>query len=183
MTENEKIELRDLRVMSQKLEREINNLQNEIDDNIYALNNLEKWKKGRGVGFYALLIIFALFILLMFKQLNIWSESNAGRGLSLNSTVVYALATSSNIFEFILLLALAVCTILSGLKFMMEMGKSKSSQALARAMGKRNYYTVYNELYPKSASLQKEMFNLTSQKQEIDKRLKVLETIETPWNA
>lgn len=181
MTEQEKEELRELRILSQRLKEQKVLLQNEIDDNTMAINNLKKWKKGRGIGFFVILTINLLFILSLFPQVNFWGVNSAERGHNLNSTVTFALSSTSMLFAFGITIALSIFTILVGIKLVMELGSSRGAQVLAARFRKKNYYTEYNELIPKTKELADAMFDLSTRKQETDRRLKELEAIETPW--
>ncbi len=181
LSEQEIQELSELRTTSQRLKEQINLVSSELEDNYMALNNLKKWKKNRYWGFSVCFVIYAIFLVLMFLNLDPTGISTAEKGLTLNGTISYSIYSTTFIFSFILLLAISLFTIIVGLLLVMELGKSSFARKLAKTFGKKNYYTVYDEYAPQTKLLEESLQFLINERKNVTNKLEKLESREVPW--
>lgn len=182
LTEKEQRELNELRHDSELLKGKIDMMEADIDDAIYAINCLNKWKKGRWVGFFVSLLVTIVCFGIEVFYLIIQGNAFPSQRITKNDAIEFAVSTTVLSFFTVLLFVMVIVTIVIGFRVMMELGNSNMSRKLASSHMIKNYYNHIEGHLEKKNLLQKELFELKTQKKEIDRRLKELEKNETPWD-
>lgn len=182
MTDSEKIELAELRRETGLLKDKIALLQNEIEDNQLAITNLDKWKKGRGTGFFIMIIVTVLFTLALFPYTDIFITSFYAPG-SKSNAVGFSTSLTALTFGTLLLVVLLIITIITAIIAIAEAGNSFGARSLANLLNRKNYYNSVEPLLTAKQIMDKEMYELRAEIKDKSERLKYLESIEEPWNA
>ena len=178
MTDIEKEELKSLRKDELRIKEIVHNMENESDDVDFAIRNLEKWKSGRGFGFIFLSIICIILFLFMLPYTQLFQASYETRMEVKADMVTEAISATAMIFGFLLFSLLSILDIIFAIKYFMEMGKSGLAQNMAFKFGHKNYYNSMQALSQRKITIQKELFEIKSELNQIKERLKILEELE-----
>lgn len=181
LTEIEEKELKELRIEVQELADKISVLEPELIDVDTEIRALKKWKKGRGIGFFVTFILFIVLLYIMFKFSDLQFEANVGRGTRFNDVFVFSVSTTVLVFAMLLLAALAIFSIILGVKVMIEVGSSKSIRAYAKNNYKKNYYNEIEICQKKENDIKMELIEMKRIYAEKKKKMDKLAEREIPW--
>ncbi len=182
MTDEEKKELKDLRIKMQSFKEQQYQLDTEILDVRNRRAFLSQWKHRSLTGF---LIAFGLYIFVLaniyFFAINtVAASANAS---IFDSAAAFVTAMGSTVLGllFLIHMVLLVCVVVSGATAIAEMGNSRLSTALAELLNKRNFPTEFKKTEEREYLLLREKERLQMSINEISPRLKELESIDNPW--
>lgn len=182
LNENERLELRELRIDCQNITDRMKILEMELEDVQCEIRNLNDWKKGRATGFIISSCVFAIIIVVMFGYMKIQYESSITKGISLESAVSYSVSTTVLLTTLILMLAVMGLTIVLGIKVMIEVGNSSLSRKMARDNYKKNYYNEIERCEKEENDLRRALLEIRNSIRDKENRMKELEAREVPWN-
>ncbi|MCR5118914.1 MAG: hypothetical protein K6B44_04760 [Lachnospiraceae bacterium] len=179
MSNEEVIELQELRKEKDLQARKIESLQFEVEDNDMALRALLSWKRFRWVGFALALAAFAvdfIFTLLHFKAL---VASTPGMYENYSDNITSSISTVSLLFSLLLLLALAVVCILLGTRLFMELGDSDAARLMAQVRMQKNFYTEREKILDRGKIAKRSLYEEEVKMKFLLPRLEELEAKET----
>lgn len=181
MTEQQIQELRELRIAVQTREHQIDVLEMEKADVQMEISQLNRWKKGRWVGFAISLIPFVICIYIFASYADIQFESSLGRSQNYADVFAYSMSSTSILFAGLFLLISFLISLFLGIKLMTELGNSKSSRNFARNNLKKNYYNEIEECEFRENTVMRELIELKKMQADDNSRIAVLEKMESPW--
>lgn len=181
MTESQTIELKELRADELRLKEIIQRMESELNDTEFDIKSLEKWKKGRWHGFAATVALLFLGILAYLFFLNQDMGNEVERYDDAFHAIGFATTTVSLMALTLILIFLTFVLLFFGVKLIMELGSSKGARALAKRFNHRNYYSSIEPLRFRENDQRKEIINLRADLASKTRRIKELESLETPW--
>lgn len=181
MTEQQIQELRELRIAVQTREHQIDVLEMEKEDVQMEINQLNRWKKGRWVGFAISLIPFVICIYTFASYANIQFESSLGRSQNYADVLAYSISSTSILFVGLFLIICFGTSLLLGIKLITELGNSRTCRNYARNHFKKNYYNEMEECKFRENTVMRELIELKKMQADDNSRILVLEKMETPW--
>ncbi|MCR5598570.1 MAG: hypothetical protein K6G19_10365 [Lachnospiraceae bacterium] len=182
MTDDEKKELKKLRIDMQSYKEQLY----QLDTAIYDVRNrrafLSQWKHRSLMGF---LISFGayFFVLANIYFFAINTVAASANATILDSAAVFVTAMGSTVLGLLFLIhfVLLIFVVVSGLTAIAEMGNSRLSMALAELLHKRNYPSEFKKNKEQEYLLLREKERLQADINEIQPRLKELESMDSPW--
>ncbi len=181
MSNEEIIELQELRKERDLQERKVQSLKFEFEDNDMALRALESWRRFRWVGFFISLAAFAGTFVFAYLHLRVIDLTTPGLYDNYADTVSNSVSVVSIAFALMLLLALAILCIVQGSKVFMELGDSDAARLMAQARMKKNYHIEKEHLLDQRKILQRSLYEEEVKLKFMLPRLEELEGQETSW--
>lgn len=181
LTDEQQKELNDLRHESQKIKDRMSKNEVEMDTAQYEMNYLKKWKSGRSVGFFIMLIVTVAGMGIEYFYVVIQGNAMATMHRDNSAAVEFAVSSTAIIFFSMLLMVITLFTFFLGAKLMLEVGRSKMSRSLARSFGVKNYYNSIEHFKERESAINREKYELSVKKKRIDETIAELEKDEVPW--
>ena len=182
MTDEEKKELKELRIEMQSLKEQKFQLETVILDVRNRRAFLSQWKRRSLIGFLLSLgaYIFVLANIYFFAINTVAASANA---TILDSAAVFVTAMGSTVLGllFMIHLVLLVFLVVSGATAIAEMGNSHLAVALAELLHKRNYPREFKKNEEQEYLLLREKERLQLRINEVTPRLNELEAMDNPW--
>ena len=182
MTEQQIQELRELRIAVQTREHQLDVLEMEKADVQMEIRQLNRWKKGRWVGFVLSLIAFVICTFAFVSYAEIQFEASVGRSQNYSDAFAYSVSSASILFAGLFLLISFLISLILGIKLMTELGNSKPTRNYARNSFKKNYYNEMEECESRENTVMRELIELKKIQADDKNRIAVLEKMESPWN-
>ena len=181
MSNEEVIELQELRKEKDLQARKLQSLQFEMEDNEMAMRALLSWKRFRWVGFFIALQAFFAVMIFAYLHLKSIDESAPGMYENIGDTVASSISTVSVVFALMLLLVLAVVCVILGMRLFVELGDSDAARLMAKARFKKNFYTEREKLLDQRKILQRSLYEEEIKMKFLLPRLEELEKNESGW--
>ena len=181
MTDQQIQELKELRIAVQIRAHQIEILEMEKEDIQMEIAQLNRWKKGRWMGFAVSLIVFAIcFNVFVFYE-DVQFKSSLGKSQFYGDVLAYSVSTTSILFVGLFFLISIIVSLILGFKLMIELGNSKSCRNYARKHFKKNFYVEMEECECRENTVMRELIELRKAQADDKSRIAVLEKFETPW--
>ena len=182
MSNEEVIELQELRKEKDIQSRKVQSLQFEVEDNEMALEALLSWKRLRWIGFLIALIAFATILMFAYLHLKNIEETDSGLYQNFSDTVLSSISTVSIAFALMLLIAMAIICVVLGMKLFMELGDSDAARLMAKAHSTRNYHIELEKITDRMKILKRSLYEEEVKLKFMLPRLNELEEKEESWN-
>ena len=153
LSEIERKELYELKHDSDALKLKIYNETSELENVDYSIACLQKWKKGRWVGFACMLIVTAACFAVEFFYLTIYENSVGEKITSKAAVIEFAVSSTAIAFFTSVLMGVSIFVIIIGIRVVLEVGNSRFSRNMARNMGVKNYYNWIEDSLEKQNEL------------------------------
>jgi hypothetical protein len=181
MSNEEVIELQELRKERDLQERKVQSLRYEAEDNELAMKALESWRKFRWVGFFISVTAFTGTFIFAYLHLWVMDETTPGLYQNYTDTIANSVSMVSIVFAIMILIALAVICVMQGAKVFMELGDSDAARLMAKARMKKNYHIEKERLLDQRKILQRSLYEEELKLKFMLPRLEELEGKEPSW--
>lgn len=182
LEEKQQMELNQRRHDLEACKAKIINEENDLDNEVYAIKCLDRWKKGRSVGFFICMIVSIACFTIEFFYVYIQGNSAITMMNNVAGAIEFAVSSTAISFFTILFLAVSISTIILGLRLMLEVGNSSFSRRMATKYYIKNYYNHIENHINNKIKIEKEIIELKQEKRQITKEIERLEKDETPWD-
>jgi hypothetical protein len=180
LTKEEKEELAELRDNEIRYKEMIQRYESEVLDSEMNIRSIKRIKKGKWIGFVICCAIFIIFFAIVYFYAEVQNQAMGGDN-NLTNALGFSVSTTVIAFTMLVLIFVVICTIICGMKTMMELGTSKASVTLAEKFGKTNYPSELKK-YQERLSIQLRELDKLKLKQKLEReRIKELSSKETPW--
>ena len=181
MSNEEVIELQELRKERDIQERKLQSLRYEIEDNDMAMRALDSWKKFRWVGFFICCTAFAVIFFFAYLHYLSLKESDPGAYKNTSDAVVSSISTVSIAFSILLLVILAIACIILGMRLFIELGESDAARLMAQSRMMKNYHIESEKLVDQRKILKRSLYEEELKMKFMLPRLEELEQREPAW--
>ena len=180
LTSEEIKELSELRDNEIRYKEMIQRYESEVLDSEMNIRSIKRIKKGKWIGFVICCLIFIIFFAIVYFYAEVQNQSMGGDNNLVNA-LGFSVSTTVIGFTMIVLVFVVICTIIIGLRTMMELGTSKASISLANRFGLPNYPSQL-KLHQERLSIQVKELDRLKLRQKLDKeRIEELASRERPW--
>lgn len=183
MTQEEKAELRQVRIDLQIAKDKVHTIETDLHDNESRRDFLVYWKKGRWIGFVLPMFLCLFFWGVSYIYTEVMLASSLGRYENNADTVSYSVGATLIIILGALSILFLIVTIIMGILLVMEVGSSPFAKGMAKLFRRKNYPTEIKKCREARVLLQKSLMQVKTEVKELAQRLQTLEAIEDPWEG
>lgn len=182
MSNEEVIELQELRKEKDIQERKVMSLRFEVEDNEMELRALMSWRQFRWVGFAIALMAFFAILIFGYLHLKTLDDTVSGLYQNMGDSIVQSVSSVSVAFALMMLGVLAIVCIVLGAKLFMELGDSDGARLMAEARSAKNYHAELEKIMDRRKILERSLYEEEVKLKFLLPRIEELEAKEPSWN-